>query len=102
MIDRNVLTQSSAAMGGLTAEGNGHVRVSDVPPAEAAARILFVDLDGTLIRTDLLQEAALLLFKQSPWQFFRALPSLARGRAAFKRAIASPIGVIYIPLEIKE
>ena len=36
MIDRNVLTQSSAAMGGLTAEGNGHVRVSDVPPAEAA------------------------------------------------------------------
>ena len=50
-----------------------------------------MDLDGTLIRTDLLQEAALLLFKQSPWQFFRALPSLARGRAAFKRAIAKAV-----------
>ncbi|MGA2796705.1 MAG: UbiA family prenyltransferase [Thermoguttaceae bacterium] len=61
------------------------------PPSEAAARVLFIDLDGTLIRTDLLHEAALVLFKQSPWLLFRAILRLAQGRAAFKRAISEAV-----------
>jgi len=31
---------------------------------------LFVDLDGTLIKTDLLAESALALVKQAPWMIF--------------------------------
>jgi 4-hydroxybenzoate polyprenyltransferase len=53
--------------------------------------VLFVDLDGTLLRTDLLHEAALVFFKKSPWQFLRALPRLTHGRAVFKRAISEAV-----------
>ena len=61
------------------------------PPIEAAARILFVDLDGILAGTDLLHEAALMLFRQSPWLLLRALLKLAHGRAAFKKAISEAV-----------
>ena len=60
-------------------------------PAATMVPVLFVDLDGTLIRTDLLHEAALVLFKQSPWMFFRALLRLVHGRAAVKRAISEAV-----------
>ena len=51
--------------------------IPDEPP-------LFVDLDGTLIKTDLLQESILLLLKKNPWLLF-ALPAwLLRGKASFK------------------
>jgi len=62
------------------------------PLAAAAARVLFVDLDGTLTRIDLLHEAVLVLFKQSPRVFLHALLRLAHhGRAAFKRAISEAV-----------
>jgi 4-hydroxybenzoate polyprenyltransferase/phosphoserine phosphatase len=72
------------------------------PSAEVAARALFVDLDGTLIRTDLLHEAALELFKQSPWRFFRALLKLTHGRAAFKRAIGETVTPEIRQLPVRE
>jgi 4-hydroxybenzoate polyprenyltransferase/phosphoserine phosphatase len=79
-------------MGSLTTKRDDHGLTPAAPPAiEAAARVLFVDLDGTLIRTDLLHEAALALFNQSPWLLLRALPRLAHGRAAFKRAISEAV-----------
>ena len=49
---------------------------------------LCVDLDGTLIRSDLLLESLLLLLKRNPLYLFRALGWLFQGKAAFKSQIA--------------
>ncbi|PZP33432.1 MAG: UbiA family prenyltransferase [Roseateles depolymerans] len=52
---------------------------------------LAVDLDGTLIRTDLLHETSLLLLRQSPLSLL-SLPSwLARGKAWMKQQIAERV-----------
>ncbi|HEY7317556.1 MAG TPA: UbiA family prenyltransferase [Candidatus Binatia bacterium] len=48
---------------------------------------LVVDLDGTLIRTDLLLESALRLIKHKPWLVLRMPLWLLRGRAYLKREI---------------
>ncbi len=53
--------------------------------------VLCVDLDGSLIHTDLLHESTLLLAKQSPLSLF-ALPIwLARGKAYMKARIAERV-----------
>lgn len=49
---------------------------------------LCVDLDGTLIRTDLLWESLLALLKQSPLSVFRLPFWLLKGKASFKHEIA--------------
>lgn len=49
---------------------------------------LCVDLDGTLIRSDLLVESALALIAQRPWLIFAMLYWLLRGKAHLKRQIA--------------
>jgi 4-hydroxybenzoate polyprenyltransferase/phosphoserine phosphatase len=62
------------------------------PTASAdALRVLFVDLDGTLIQTDLLHEMLLMLLKSRIGLLLRAFLKLTRGRAAFKRAISETI-----------
>jgi hypothetical protein len=48
---------------------------------------LVVDLDGTLLRTDLLLESALRLIKHEPWSIFFMPLWLLRGRAHLKRKI---------------
>lgn len=48
---------------------------------------LVVDLDGTLLRTDLLLESALRLIKQKPWLALWMPLWLLRGRAYLKRKI---------------
>jgi 4-hydroxybenzoate polyprenyltransferase/phosphoserine phosphatase len=48
---------------------------------------LVVDLDGTLLRTDLLLESALRLIKQKPWLVLFMPLWLLRGRAYLKREI---------------
>jgi 4-hydroxybenzoate polyprenyltransferase len=55
---------------------------------EAAARPLCVDLDGSVVRTDLLLESFLILLKRNPLYLLQALLWLARGRAALKAEIA--------------
>ena len=52
---------------------------------------LFVDLDGTLIKTDLLVESALALIKQSPWMILPMLGWLLRGKAHLKAQIAERV-----------
>lgn len=52
---------------------------------------LFVDLDGTLIKTDLLMESALLLIKQAPWMIFSLPLWLLRGRSYLKARIAERV-----------
>lgn len=52
---------------------------------------LCVDLDGTLIRTDLLLESAVLLLKQNPLYLLAYPLWLSRGRANLKHEIASRV-----------
>lgn len=61
--------------------------------APARSDVLFVDLDGTLIRTDLLSEAAVALFKASPWRLIATLGKLASGRAALKQAVSQAVTI---------
>ena len=60
---------------------------------EASERVLVVDLDGTLCRTDTLHEAVFSLTSQKPHSVF-ALPGwLAGGRASFKAKVADAVVV---------
>ncbi len=52
-------------------------------------RPLVVDVDGTLIRSDLLIESFLDLLSRRPFQALAALPRLASGKAALKGALAA-------------
>lgn len=52
---------------------------------------LCVDLDGTLIHSDLLVESALALLSRNPFSLFSMLGWLLRGKANLKRQIASRV-----------
>jgi 4-hydroxybenzoate polyprenyltransferase/phosphoserine phosphatase len=64
---------------------------------------LVVDLDGTLVRSDLLLESALLFIRAHPWSFLRLLLWLLQGKAYLKAqlAIAVKIEVATLPYETK-
>src|SRR5215471_20319265 len=86
-------------MSKLTQSENPNASLESETP-EASNRVLFVDLDGTLIQTDLLYEGIIGLLKQSVRRFLRTLLQLVHGRAAFKRAITAAItpDVEHLPL----
>lgn len=48
----------------------------------------FVDLDHTLVKTDTLWESLLVILRRSPWSLIALLPTLLRGKSAFKNAVA--------------
>ncbi len=52
-------------------------------------RPLVVDLDGTLVLTDLLYESALKLLRDTPLKAISLLSHLGRGRAAFKQRVCA-------------
>jgi len=52
---------------------------------------LYVDLDGTLVRSDTLHESLLLLLRCSPWWLWHLLVWLWRGKAAFKQRVAEQV-----------
>lgn len=54
---------------------------------------LFVDLDGTLVATDVLWEAFMRALKAEPWVVFAMPLWLLRGRAALKRALSERASV---------
>lgn len=58
---------------------------------EVTADVLFVDLDGTLVATDVLREALVFAVKRRPWVALLFLLCLARGRAAAKHVVAKRI-----------
>jgi 4-hydroxybenzoate polyprenyltransferase len=62
---------------------------------------LFVDLDGTLIKTDLLIESAFFLLKKQPWMLLVMLYWLAFGKARLKEEIAirSKLDFSALPLQ---
>lgn len=67
---------------------------SQEPEDSSSAGIpLCVDLDGTLIRSDLLHEAFARLLKEEPLSLIQAPLWLSRGRAGFKREIASRVAL---------
>jgi len=72
---------------------NAALQRDDVP--------LCVDLDGTLIRSDLLIESALGLARRNPLNALRCAAWLLRGKAAMKREIAarSEIDVALLPYD---
>lgn len=53
--------------------------------------LLYVDLDGSLVRTDTLWESIFATLKRHPAAFVRLALALARGKAAFKRAAAESV-----------
>ncbi len=52
---------------------------------------LVVDLDGTLLRADLLHESALRLVSREPWRVFQLPLWLGKGKAQLKRQIAERV-----------
>ena len=63
------------------------------PAAAGAGPPLVVDLDGTLVRSDLLVESFLALVSAFPGRALAALWALRRGKAAFKAAVADHAAV---------
>lgn len=59
------------------------------PPRQHSLSPLFVDLDGTLLKTDLLHEALLALLRQSMGYIFLIPFWLLRGRAYLKSRVAA-------------
>lgn len=58
---------------------------------EAGAVALCVDLDGTLIRSDLLVESAIKAAKQRPFALLSAIAAFPSGRARFKQRLADAV-----------
>lgn len=54
---------------------------------------LVIDLDGTLIKSDLLVESFLALLSRHPVRAFTALAWIAKGKAAFKARIAEEVAI---------
>jgi 4-hydroxybenzoate polyprenyltransferase/phosphoserine phosphatase len=79
-----------------TESGNKHgdARSESVP--------LVVDLDGTLLRTDLLFESALRLIKQRPWRALLMPLWILKGRAYLKRRIFQLIRIDISLLPLNE
>lgn len=71
------------------------------PGGEASNCPLVVDLDGTLVRSDLLAESAFAMLAANPLRLACHLMLIGRGKAALKAAIAAdtPIDVAHLPYD---
>jgi 4-hydroxybenzoate polyprenyltransferase len=67
-----------------------------------AGPVIVVDLERTLIKTDLLLESLIALVKQSPWRLFILPFWLAKGLAHFKRQVAQRVALDPAALPYKE
>lgn len=64
-----------------------------VPMTSKAERALFVDMDGTLVATDVLWEAFFKAVKAQPWVVLLAFGWLIRGRATLKDELSKRVTV---------
>ena len=71
-------------------------------PTENRPVPLVVDLDGTLLRTDLLLEGVVALLRRNLLMIFAMLLWLPRGKAAFKREVARRTGLDIATLPANE
>jgi hypothetical protein len=60
-------------------------------PGHGTLRPLVVDLDGTLIASDLLIETAFSELGRRPHSLFDMLSALSRGKAALKHRLSEPV-----------
>lgn len=65
--------------------------MSDQGQQAQGAYPLVVDLDGSLLKTDLLYECVLLLLRQKPKQFFHTVRWLGKGKAHLKTRLAEAV-----------
>jgi 4-hydroxybenzoate polyprenyltransferase len=73
-----------------TNQGAGHRILSAFPKGSCLADFpLVVDLDGTLVRTDMLHESALQTLRDRPWDLLRIPFWLGQGKAVLKKQLAS-------------
>jgi 4-hydroxybenzoate polyprenyltransferase/phosphoserine phosphatase len=77
--------------GGATtiARVSGSAQLTERSPSASAAIPLCVDLDGTLLRTDLLWESLAAVLRQQPWSLVASPAWLAGGRARLKQELAT-------------
>ena len=73
--------------------GAAEIRVTSRECVPEAAPPIVVDLDGTVVKTDLLFESLLVLLKQAPWLVFRIPLWLLKGMAHFKHEIAKRVSL---------
>lgn len=79
-----------------------HVNTAAAPAEHIDLGIpLAVDLDGTLLRTDLLVESALLLLRRNPFSVFAMLWWLRRGKAHLKAEIARRVSPAFAALPFR-
>jgi 4-hydroxybenzoate polyprenyltransferase len=76
--------------------------VSAAPRVEAPPLPLYIDLDGTLIATDLLHESLLRLLKGRPATLLHLPGWLSQGKAAFKHEIAQRVELDVSTLPYRE
>src|SRR5581483_8370354 len=80
-------------MTNLTTPGEHHPVSRDLREDKPTPDVIFVDLDGTLINTDMLHEAVMAVFKKSPGLLLRLLLKSTGNRAAFKRSVSRVIAL---------
>ncbi len=78
-----------------------HAKIGE-PEKSRIARPLCVDLDGTVLATDLLSESSMLLVARQPWRVFSVALWLMQGRAYMKRQIAERVTVNPATLPYRE
>jgi 4-hydroxybenzoate polyprenyltransferase len=80
---------------------NPQVRMDDEGWTQSSGSVLFVDLDGTLVRTDMLFETLMSAIKHNPWVVFLLPAWFLRGRAHLKRKLAEagPVRVDLLPYD---
>lgn len=71
-----------------------------MPQTTTALRPLVVDLDGTLLCTDLLYESFFALMAKAPLKALTSLRSLSRGRAALKAQLAAQVTLDMLTLPV--
>lgn len=58
---------------------------------ENMKRVIVVDLDGTLVNSDMLVESLFLFLRKQPLRFFKLLAWLSGGKAYFKRRLSDAV-----------
>jgi len=86
----DILTEARPATRLPVADVHGDVQTT---APEGAAIALAIDLDGTLVRTDVLVESVLSLIKRNPVAVFALLGWLFLGKGEFKRRVAARVAV---------
>lgn len=76
---------------------------AEVAQATVPMPLLIVDLDGTLIRSNLLWESFAAALRHNPWRCLLALLAILHGKAALKRSLAEvgPIDPVALPYRRK-